>query len=274
MVSERADSGAKRLGGAVRPIVAESDGKYELVGSGVTVRFGPEVVLFTAGHVVAHDLLVGCPSGFAPLEGRALLTRPRKRRGRDVLDAAVVTFAPHRQGVIGSGYVLSASDLDVNDSSLPLVPSKHYLAIGFPEVGAEFITSEAVARFEALVLTTRSLDRQAYRRAGARELQQVVLEFDQMNTTAPDGVTTPPDLFGVSGGGLWNLGSTYQAEADDARLAAIATEWNQRKVRAIVGTRVSVFCEMLRQRRPDLSEHIPRSTRLTETIWRARSKQI
>ena len=255
-VSARAMAIAHRLGPVVRPLVATIDGRHSLVGSCVLVRLGSEVFLFTAAHVLDEpSLLLGLPTRFVALEGQALTSTPPAGKGRedDRSDVGVVCVASGLHGVLGETQVLSSSELDVDDRATPDVPTKHYLVIGYPASRATFNVARRLARFEGFVLTATSAKLNAYERLGFPEHAHVVLDFDQSSAKSPDGRSTAPKLPGVSGGAIWNLGDATDTNGTSPRLAAIATEWHRGPTKAIVGTRISLHCEVLRRHRPDLA---------------------
>ena len=264
-ISARAMAMAHRLGPVVRPLVATSDGRHCLAGSCVLVRLGSEVFLFTAAHVLDEpSLLLGLQARFVRLEGEAIKSMPPADKGRedDSADVGIVRLASGLHGALGDTQVLSSAELDVDDRATPELPTQHYLVIGFPGSRATFNVARRLARFEGFVLTTTSVKPEVYQRLGFPEHAHVVLAFDQRSAKSPDGRSISPKLSGVSGGGIWNLGDSSDTTHTTPRLAAIAAEWHQGATKAIVGTRVSLHCEVLRQHRPDLAALLPQATRI------------
>jgi len=256
---------AHRLGPVVRPLVATSRGRHFLVGSCVLVRLGAEVFLFTAAHVLDEpSLLLGLPTGFVGLHGQAIKSTPPADKGRedDRADVGIVCLTSSLHGALGDTPVLSSAELDVEDQATPERPTQHYLVIGFPSSRATFNVAKRLAKFEGFVLTAASKTPEMYQRLGFPEHAHVVLDFDQRSAKSPDGRSIAPKLSGVSGGGIWNLGDATDGTGAIPRLAAIAAEWHQGAAKAIIGTRVSLHCEVLRRHRPDLAALLPQSTRI------------
>jgi hypothetical protein len=265
MVSQRAMALAGRLGPAVRPLITDTNNQYALIGSSVVVGFGTELFLFTAAHVLDHgSLVVGLPRGFAKLQGEVIKSTPPKGRRRedDAADIGIVRLSDELRESLAGVPFISAPGLDVDDQAVDVPATKHYMVVGFPSSRARFIVGDRRARFEGFVLTSkpaRSLD---YQLLGLTDHAHIVLDFEQKTARAPDGQTIAPKVNGVSGGGIWNLGDSFNPEGFRARLAGIAIEWHRRKAKVIIGTRISLYCEVLRQHRPDLSEVIPKPTRI------------
>jgi hypothetical protein len=262
LVFERARVVADHFGPVVRPLVTDVNNRFELKGSGVLVRFGSEIFLFTAAHVLDEPFLwSGTPEGFVPLPAKAIMSSSRNgRRQDDRADVGIVPIPQDLHQTLATGSVLTSSDLDIDDLSIDAPATKHYLVVGYPASKAKFNFRERCVRFEALVLTSKSAGARAYKKIGVTDSTHLVLDFEKKTSTAPDGHSIAPDLFGASGGGIWNLGNEYHAAGDGARLVGIGIEWHRRE-KAIVGTRIAVFCDVLRQWRPDLAEDIPGSRR-------------
>ncbi|MBK7970524.1 MAG: hypothetical protein IPK08_17180 [Bacteroidetes bacterium] len=58
-----------------------------------------------------------------------------------------------------------------------------------------------------------------------------------------------PDLFGMSGAGVWCINPRYDFDSikPSKKLVAILTEWPIRNKKLLVGTRIDIFTEMLRK---------------------------
>jgi hypothetical protein len=272
MISKRAMALACRLGPSVRPLVTRINNRYELIGSSVLVEFGSQLFLFTAAHVLDQtSLLLGLPTGFAQLKGEAIKSTPPngRRREDDRADIGIVRLGEEFRELLRDVRVLSASELDVDDQAVDAPATKHYLVLGFPSSKAKFSVVDRKARFEGFVLTSKAVPSSDYSLVGLTDHAHIVLDFEQCDARASDGQTIAPKVNGVSGGGMWNLGDSFDPEGFGARLAGIAIEWHRRKVRVIVGTRVSLYCEVLRQHRPDLANVIPKPTRIRVKQWPA-----
>jgi hypothetical protein len=110
------------------------------------------------------------------------------------------------------------------------------------------------------VLTLNPASLQSYALAGVPDYSNIVLEFDPNSAVNESGKVTPPKLNGVSGGAVWSLGPTYDAEGTGAKLVAVVTERHGGEVRAIVGTRLAVFLAIIWDNYSDLVAFLPHPT--------------
>jgi hypothetical protein len=62
--------------------------------------------------------------------------------------------------------------------------------------------------------------------------------FAKTDSYRLSGRVTSPDLYGMSGCGLWFLSGPIGSPAVRPRLAAIAIEWQKGKIKCIVATRL------------------------------------
>jgi hypothetical protein len=111
-------------------------------------------------------------------------------------------------------------------------------------------------RVPMFMLTSVALSREGYGKLGVDDESHVVLEFDRRQLNTPTGQQTAPNPNGISGGGIWGF---RERQGGDPRLVGITIERHRQPVKASVGTRLSVFFEVIRSRWPELSGDIPRS---------------
>jgi hypothetical protein len=245
--------------------VCTIDSRHELFGTSVLIRFGPELFIFSAAHVLdRRDLWIGTPDGFAPLVGEAIQSTAPQGRQNDRDDVGIVRLGADCRDAFEGVRALSSCELDVDDFALGASSMKHYLVQGFPSKKARFYPAERRARFGGFLLTSTPATAEQYRDINVTDLAHLVLDFEKETARTSDGQSIAPDVYGVSGGAVWTLGEGFDADGTGARLAGIAIEWH-RRTKVIVGTRVSLYCEVLRQHRSDLSPWIPRSSRLRVT---------
>jgi hypothetical protein len=78
-----------------------------------------------------------------------------------------------------------------------------------------------------------------------------LLELDRKKVTGLDGPRAAPKLNGMSGCGIWTAPRGLHDEAPE-RLVAILIEYHAESTKAIVGTRISVVLDGIRQHFPAL----------------------
>ena len=182
-------------------------------------------------------------------DGELLKTAIPERRTRDddSLDAGILRITK-TGGEFATTGALGAADLDVDDSVLGATTPKPYQLVGFPATKAWFEDEIERATYEAMVLNTQSLSQERYAALGIDDRIHLAVELDQPNVKSDDGSIAPMP-HGASGGGIFE---------PNGRLVAIAIETDHK---AIFGTRVAVFCEILRNKFPALRSEIPTPTR-------------
>jgi hypothetical protein len=263
LISQRAHAVAERVRASVRPLFIEEDDAPQLVGSGVLIALGEATFLLSAAHVLDErnqGTWIFGPNGLLPLTGECLFSSiPSEGRDADKLDVGAVRLSDDLARALGELRILTAYDLDLDDRAfVDSPPSKQYLVVGYPASKAKPRRQTRRLTVETFVLTATALAREQYKRLEVDDFSHLALSFDQRKVTNVDGRVTAPHLYGVSGGGIWTLGRTIDAEGQDARLAAIGTEWHQGPTKAILGTRVALFTEMIRDHCPTLTASIPR----------------
>ena len=263
LISRRALAVGRRLTPAVRPLFALVRDVPELVGTCVLLGVNETLFVLSAAHVLDErhrGLLIGGAKGVTDLAGDFISTTLPERGGRsaDRNDVGIVRLATGVQRALSDLLVLTPADVDVDDrSSIPGQAKPHYLVLGYPSSKARASISERRVKCEGFILTALPASAATCEKLGVGDHSHVVLDFEQRDVTSVDGRSTAPSLRGVSGGGVWSLGTSFDVEGRHAKLAAIGIEWHVRGPKAIVGTRLALFVEVIRRHCPELSAYIP-----------------
>lgn len=248
---ERSTRLAHRLIRSVLPLfVVDERDHLERIGTCVMVRVDSQLFLLTAGHVLTEagtkqlwaisgpkGRTIGLPSGISvshdgdteidvgviPLPENALLSffegcTPIEES--EINEDYVVEHGIGRNSIYLIGYSASNSQVRVNHADKTVCQTSFQFT-GLTEI------------------------EEVYRRESLSVAHHLVVEF--ANVRSGGQPATPPQLQGVSGGGMFHL-VTRDADAT-IRLVAIATE-HRRAEEIVVGTRIEHFLGVAKQIRP------------------------
>ena len=270
-VSRRAHAVQRRFEAAVRPVfVVERDVPVQ-VATCVLLMVEKLLFILSAAHVLderERGLYVFGPHGLVALTGEFITSTPPAIGGRkaDKADVGVVQLSSTAQSSLAGAGSLTPSDLALDDRVASASGPWHYLVLGYPSTRFKTFVREKRLKGEGFILTARPAPHDVYQELGVADFSHVVLMFDRQDVTNISGRVTAPKLSGVSGGGVWALGPVDDEQARDAKLAAIAVEWAPARPKAIVGTRIALFTEVLRQHYPALAESVPAPNDLRVTL--------
>ncbi len=272
LIEQRALAAAGRVRRVLRPLFARVRGKFRLVGSSVMVQVDQDTFLFTAAHVLdegAHTpLFIGDTSGLVGLDGEQTTTilPSSGKREEDKIDVGLVKLSASAREQLTDIAALAVSELDANETTVHTTPLRtHYLVMGFPASKANPFHSGHSVAAGTFIYTATPAAREIYKKLSFAEETHVIVDFDKNRTMNMRGQLVAPDPKGVSGGGIWTLGESFDITAQHLKLIAIGIEWPRKQAKVLVGTRVPLFFEALRKKYPDLSTIVP-ETRLGVSV--------
>lgn len=215
---------ADRLERHVVPVFhAPDDSELQPAGSGVLARLGDRAYLISAAHVLDH-----CHTGvFVPHRNGSIepLVNPTVVTGRpsgttredDRIDIGFVRLTADETEAVGLERTL---DLDV--VSGPPMPSVTtlFLVLGFPLRDHSMDPSAGTMTGELTSFMTGMADQMAYRRADIDERSQLLLRLDRRVIGTKNAVGAPPEMKGISGGGVWPVRIDVDRPEDQTPLFA------------------------------------------------------
>jgi hypothetical protein len=162
--------------------------------------------------------------------------------------------------MVAAGDWITAEGTDVDDKQL-IGRSRmtNYLVLGFMASRTKIDRVTKHANAAMFILTSVAVPPDAYEKLGVDDEGHLVLEFDQRQANTPVGQQTAPNPQGISGGGVWSLCEGADHGGYEPRLVAITIERHRHPVKAIVGTRLAMFFEVIRSKYPELDLDVPRS---------------
>ncbi|MFN8005447.1 MAG: hypothetical protein U0V70_00160 [Terriglobia bacterium] len=240
-------------------------GMPQQVGSSVLVAFGPNALLFTAGHVFewcegGSRLLIPTRSGYLELPDAVFRSgAPSTDPKQDNLDFGHIYLNPdHVQALLANGFhATQLAGVTLHDAK---DPARTYAFVGFPER----MNNPRQSLFKSVVVTGPLLAPREYRKLKIDYVRHVAIRYTQQTFRHLDNANvtrfTPPKPDGMSGGGVWRLTSdaTNHARVRGAQLAGIIIEHKRSgTVRALVACRVEFLAASVREAYPWTAPYQP-----------------
>jgi hypothetical protein len=241
---------AERLQESVVPLfISDSEGPPDRVASCVLVRLDSELFAFTAAHVIDA---IGLARVFAPSEGRGgkLLPLPEctahlspSTREND-LDVALLVLPSHGLGPFERRVFLSGAEIDQNDEPDDQRIASFYMVLGYSASRTQVKVSRGERQIHqrSFRCSTSPVAPAEYLQEKLSQEDHIALDFDHKEIVIERRRQNPPNLQGVSGGGIFHISRATK----QGPLVAIATQ-NRRNARLIVGTRIKHFLSMARE---------------------------
>jgi len=241
---------------------AERSKRY-VVGSGVLVRIEENAFLITAAHVldeqqrVRTNIEVPGRNALLPLGGQALKT-PLPSSGRREEDLIDIGILPLQRDAVDE-LLAHFNFLDVQQLDPSDVPGTQtlYTFVGYASSQHEG-PRWGVLTIEPVRYTSGPLPPDRYPKGFQLETHASI-DFDAKRMVArTERVQTPPDPHGVSGGGVFRVGTWDEiiAGTNSEQLVGIAIEMRKQEG-CLLGTRIAIPLEMIRAQFPRLSGFIP-----------------
>jgi hypothetical protein len=216
-----------------------------VIGTGVLLRIQNDGFLITAAHVLDENrraqtnIEIPGDGRLVPIDGQTMTT-PLPSSGRR--DSRFAFF-----------------DIALVDPSDTPGPRTRYTFAGYPSSQHNGPRGGTLT-IAPLRLTSESLPPDQYPEGFALETHACIA-FDPKQAVARSGtVQRPPDPHGVSGGGVFRIGTWDEiiAGTNQERLVGIAIEMRKQE-QCLLGTRIAYPLEMIRSERPGLDASIPSS---------------
>jgi hypothetical protein len=233
------------------------------VGSCILLRIGDQLFILTAAHVLdrlTSGLMVPGTQGAVLLGGRVLRSAlPPGGRTADRLDAAVIVPREDVATALDDVPAFRPQDVDLDEWMTPAPATlKHHVLLGFPSTGVRSKRWEKTLSCKGFLLTARQALPDVYVRLGVETPTHVVLDYADDDVNTLTGPTHPPRPNGISGGAILACGQPFDVSAGNASLIAVITERHMSR-NVLVGSRLTLFLELIRHDYPELGPQIPRS---------------
>lgn len=237
-------------------MVLDEDKNPQPHGTGVFVEIDDNYFLLTAGHVAdgyENEISVGIGKNeILTLGGEFTMNRIANgdKREEDDIDIAVLKLNDETVAKLKRQYMfLPKFELGVNHEDVHL---PEYVAIGFPASKSKFDSKKNELKSTPFIYTTISAGQEVYDRLGHQRYLKIIVHYDKKRVKDYNTgkSLTGPDLFGMSGCGLWRIPPQVVAPSEYIKksLVGILVEWPIKNRKVIVGTRIDVFTELIREK--------------------------
>ncbi len=238
------DNVASRASEITWPVyLRERRGPNRLLGSAVLLRLRDEPFLITAAHVLDKTrggaLRVATPRGIRTVYGKRHVTRKPANGGRDgdKLDIAVLHLASSVASAFPDSAFATWSDLSPRPDQ---APPESLLLVGYPVTTQPVQRTRGVLEASEYRLLAAPLPSASYAVLGLSTDQSILASFTKNDSYRVTGRSTAPDLYGMSGCGLWFISGPAGSPRARPKLAGIAIEWRRGRLKCIVATRLIV----------------------------------
>lgn len=240
------------------------------IGSGFLLRIEERTLLVTAAHVLyeRHFCTLQLPgqTRLVPFGGSLYSTGPRELVDNPdfELDIAFMDLNLGAMLEPPDAEVLSLADLDTGDMPAPQIA---YGAVGFPGSENQALSGYAFKR-SSFYFGGEPGNQRKYEILKYDARSHFIIMFDQQRMIDRAGNEVEvPEPFGMSGGPSLKLGTFAEIEAGDAnaRVVAVTVEWAP-NLKVLIGVRMSLVLETMRELIPELMPHIPQADHVRPSI--------
>lgn len=224
---------------------------YKAHGTGVFIQIHENYFLVSAAHVMDKHgeffIFLSQEKEIIYPGGDTYINRTEDRE-KDLLDIAVLRLdgdcLPH---IKRSYSFVQAEDLAINHI---FQPWEYYAFLGFPASKAKVKYKTDIFGITTLFHFTAPIGAEYYGEFGRNPYMNVVATYNkkQVYDGSKGTYGTGPDLYGISGCGLWFTDPSDLASGTiRPKLTAIMTDWSVKNRNIIMGTRIDVVTGMIKR---------------------------
>jgi hypothetical protein len=254
---------SERVVATTYPIYQASDrGTPDALASALLIELGGARFVVTATHVMRHErvreLRIATPSELLPIRGERVVVHREGENdsATDDIDITAVRVSSSEWDALPSSAFVQWSDID---HARQKASRDSFTLTGYPvskQRGGLKGTSLSAYAYQAMAKEGRMEAYEAERRDPKSTL---VVGFDRRRLWGPDGLSTAPDMYGMSGSGIWRIGPNAWEATSPPKLSAVVTEWRAKgRHPHILGTRIRPIIVALSAHHPDVMEFVTR----------------
>lgn len=224
---------------------------YKVHGTGVFIKIAHLHLLVSAAHVFDdfHELFIPLESGKTLIKpgGRIIINNPQSLRSQDELDIGIIILDNDTVEDIQRSYnFVGETDLEINHK---ISYFYNYVIFGYPSSWSKKSVSRKSFHLRPFINFTRSADIKEYSVLKRQEILNIIVEYNRQETInfKSRKFSFGPDLYGISGCGLWYLNPKEYTEGMRPKLIGIMTDWPISNRKRLIATRIDTITEMLRK---------------------------
>lgn len=223
---------------------------YKVYGSGVLVMLGGNHFLLTAAHVIDLQENLKIPLGSENLlrpGGLIKYSNYEKTRENDPIDIAFMKLDDYSVVELKKYYnFLSEENFLINNND----QRTFYTFLGYPTTFSEYSLTKNSFHSNVFFHSNYLESEKTYKTLNRDKTKNIIIKYNRKKTinTRKVDITMGPDLFGMSGCGLW---FTNPLEVifpkSEPKLVAIMTDWPVKNRTVVIGTRISLIIQVISQ---------------------------
>ena len=237
--------------------------QYQLIGSSVLLKVASRSFVLTAAHGLYKNrdstLYIAGGTDIVALAGSSFRSgSPTANRDDDRLDFGFIEISDTPLDQWSRFRFLTPGDLDVDD--IPVAESL-YAFVGFPETRNRVLSGRRL-QLNPVIETVMPTSLERYPRLGLNPLAHFAGDFSLTRLNAQGKTAVGPKPHGLSGGGVWRLGTFHElATCTNAeKLIGLGIEYRSNPS-VLVAVRISAVVALLTDTHPELAGYLPAPTR-------------
>jgi len=249
--------------------VTIENGNPKPYGTGVFVEIDSNYFMLTASHVT-DEIEIYIRTGkndVLKLGGdfTCNIVANESERKKDKYDIAIIKLEDVTYDKIKDIYdFIPKQQLGINHKD---IKSPQYSVVGFPASKSKFNKYKNSIKSIPFIYSTSPEIDSVYRELKYNKLFNLIVQFDKKNVInyVTKEKTVAPDLYGMSGGGLWFVPLPIGKLSNNCikSLVAIMTDWPTENRNVMIGTRIDFFTEIIRKK---YKLDLPKSLKIDLTI--------
>lgn len=232
-------------------ILIKNYSDYKVHGTGVFVKIQNLYLLISAAHVFDdfHELFIPLGNGETLLKpgGKLIINNSKVSRSNDDLDIGILILDDISvKDLIQSYDFVIESNLVINHDITYL---HNYIVFGYPSSWSKKSFSRSSFHSRPFINFTKCVDLAEYPELKRNEVLNIIVEYNRQETVnfKSKKFSFGPNLFGISGCGLWYLDPQNYEENANPKLLGIMTDWPISNRRRLISTRIDAITELLRK---------------------------
>lgn len=236
-------------------------------GTGVFVEIESNYFMLTAAHVT-DEIEIYVRTGkndILKLGGDFICNRVANQdeRKKDKYDIAIVKLDDVSYNKIKDIFdFIPKEQLGINHMD---IQSPQYSVVGFPASKSKFNKFKKSIKSSPFIYSTSPEIDSVYDDLKYNRHFNIIVEFQKENLInhVSKEKAVAPDLYGMSGGGLWFIPIGQTKNNYKKLLVAIMTDWPTKNRNVMIGTRIDFFTEIIRQK---YQLDVPKSSKINFPI--------
>ena len=223
--------------------------------SGVFIKVEDFYFLFTAAHVTDdyhhNDIFIRIDNKTSrKLGGKWTVNDPKDKRETDRIDTAVLKLDEISIEKVKATYeFLDISEVGINHNFELM---SEYQLVGFPASQSKYNKSKNEIKSKSFLFTTMPAEKAIYEELKCEDFTNFIVKYHKKKVEdyKTGKLQTGPDLYGISGSGLWYTPEQLRKKGErvEKKLVGIMTEWSTENRKYLIGTRIDLFTECIREK--------------------------